>query len=132
MGTLPTDWAASVWTSAPARRAASATAWTGCRTPVSLLACMIVTSAVSGPSAAMTWSTATRPSASTPARVTRNPWRSSQSHGAATAGCSMTEVTMWRRSGRASATPRIARLFDSVPPEVKTISSGSLPIRAAT
>jgi hypothetical protein len=52
------------------------------------------------------------------------PVRSSHAHGRAVAGCSMTVVTTWRRSLARSATPRIARLFASVPPDVNTISSG--------
>ena len=49
------------------------------------------------------------------------------------AGCSTAEVTTCRRAaGMVAAVPRMARLLDSVPPEVNTISSGWAPIRAAT
>lgn len=61
-----------------------------------------------------------------------HPSRCSSRRGSAVAGCSVSEVIMcflWRNF---SATPRIARLLASVPPEVNTISSGAAPNRAAT
>ncbi|MEZ4309007.1 MAG: hypothetical protein R3F14_13300 [Polyangiaceae bacterium] len=41
-------------------------------------------------------------------------------------------VTTCLRPGLASAAPRSARLFDSVPPDVNTISPALAPISAAT
>ena len=50
-----------------------------------------------------------------------------------TALCSVTHVMMWLPFSRyISATPLIARLFDSVAPLVKMISFGFAPIRSAT
>jgi len=44
----------------------------------------------------------------------------------------MAETTIWRRSaGARSATPRMAKLFDSVAPLVKTISRADAPMSAA-
>ncbi len=44
----------------------------------------------------------------------------------------MVEVTTACRSWRAAVTPRIARLLDSVPPEVNTTWDGAHPSSAAT
>ncbi len=51
-----------------------------------------------------------------------------------TASCSIALAIRWRRpvGSSASAAPRIAKLSDSVPPLVKTISDGSALISAAT
>ena len=49
------------------------------------------------------------------------------------AGCSICVVMMWRlRPAAAKKTPVSAALFASVPPLVKTISSGAQPRSAAT
>jgi hypothetical protein len=104
----------------------------GWSTPVSLFECITETSAVSASTAPATSPAINRPEPSTRARVTRQPRRSSHAQGSAVAGCSIVDVITCRRSGRASTTPRIARLFASVPPEVNKISSASAPIAAAT
>jgi hypothetical protein len=65
--------------------------------------------------------------------VTRAPCFSSFLHVSMTALCSVTHVMMWFPFSRyISATPLIARLFDSVAPLVKMISFGLAPIRSAT
>ena len=52
---------------------------------------------------------------------------------ASTAGCSIRVVTTWS-PGRPlpHSVPQSAQLFDSVPPEVKTTSRVSAPMRSAT
>ena len=75
----------------------------------------------------------TRPAPSTGTTVSSHPWRASQRQVSMTDGCSTALVTTRRRGDlpRAAHAPWIARLFDSVPPLVKTISSGAAPIKAA-
>ena len=70
-GSLPTDWTASVWKRMPRSRHISAMRSIGKRTPVSLFACMTVTMAVSGASAASTSARSSRPSELTEISVTR-------------------------------------------------------------
>ncbi len=79
-------------------------------------------------SSSRTWA---RPPASTPTRTISQPCRSSHATGRAVAGCSTMDVTIRRRLVRA-VVPRMARLLASVPPDVNMISSGSLPMSAAT
>ena len=87
--------------------------------PISLFACITDTIAVSRVIAAATGrSVAVQPRLASAFTVLR------------TASCSMLVVMMWRRpvASSASAAPRSARLSDSVPPLVNTISAGSAPI----
>ena len=74
------------------------------------------------------------PVASTGRSVVRQPRRASALRVVSTASCSMLLAMRCRRpvGSSASATPRSAKLSDSVPPLVNTISDGSAPIRAAT
>ena len=90
-------------------RAASAT---GNSTPVSLLAHISETSAVSGVIALSSAARSRPPSASTGSRVTRMPCVSSCASRASVAGCSTALVTMWDRPGRAASAPWIARWLD--------------------
>ena len=133
-GSLPADCTASVWNSAPRRRAAAASSATGCTVPISLLACMTETSTVSSVSAASSASGATMPLSATGTSDVFQPCRLNAFRVLSTASCSMALATMCRlRPGAAaSATPRTARLSASVPPLVKTISWGRAPIRSAT
>src|SRR5262245_61745502 len=102
--------------------------------PISLLANMTERRMVFGVSAFSSSATSTRPSRPTGTYVTSKPCRSSRLPTSMLARCSMVVVTTWFPFSRyISATPLRARLMDSVPPEVKTISLGSrAPISAAT
>ena len=101
--------------------------------PTSLLAAMIETRTVRSASTAAIESTATRPVSSQGTTVTSQPSRPSRFIVSSTALCSAAEVTRWLPFRfRAWAAPLIARLFDSVAPDVKTISLGSAPIAPAT
>jgi hypothetical protein len=131
-GILPTAWVASTWIGTPrafTRRAMSAM---GCTTPVSLLAQIRDTSAVSGSRASATSSAERSPSASTSSRVIRQPRDSRSSRGASTEGCSTLELTTWRPRPSAGATAHSVVLFDSVAPAVKITSPGSTPSSDAT
>src|SRR5436190_3919202 len=130
-GTLPTACAASVWRTT--ERATFRIAAIGCSDPTSLFTVMMETSTVFGVSAAATDPGSTRPSPFTGTRVTRQPWRSRRATVSSTLGCSIVDVTRWSpRDRSASAAPAMASAFDSVAPDVKTISLGSPPRRAAT
>ncbi len=98
--------------------------------PTSLLAAMIETRTVRSVIAASTDSAETWPVDVGGRKVTSQPSRARRRRGSSTARCSAAEVMMWLpfflRWGRE---PLRARLFDSVAPEVKTISFGSAPIR---
>ena len=102
--------------------------------PISLLACITETIAVSRVMAAASAAGETMPVASTGSSVDVQPRFASAFTVLSTASCSMLLVMMWRlpvgalRSSAASAAPRSARLSDSVPPLVNTISAGSAPI----
>ncbi len=102
--------------------------------PVSWFAACTETRIVSGRSAATTFSADTRPVNEQGTRVTAKPRvSSSQRHESSTGRFSTAVVTTCRpRAPYASATPLIARLSASVPPEVKTISRGSTRSRSAT
>ena len=133
IGSLAALWAASMWNGTPRSRAISAMVPTSVIAPVSLLTRMSDMSAVSGRRAASTWSGAMTPPllgfryvASKP-RVSRNRTVSK------TALCSAADVTMrLPRALSESAAPLIAKLSDSVAPDVQIISLGSAPIRFAT
>ena len=92
---------------------------------------MIVTSAVSSRTAAAAAAGSTKPSPSTGRIVMSQPSRSSASSGSSTAWCSIADVTMCHPVA-AAATPRMAALSASVPPDVNTISPGAQPSRPAT
>ena len=69
----------------------------GKTTPVSLLACMMLTSSVSGRRARTNWPISRLPSRSTSSQVTRQPSRSRSLQTSSTAGCSTEVVMMCRR-----------------------------------
>ncbi len=74
-----------------------------------------------------------RPNSSQGTIVISQPCRASRLIGSRTALCSEAAVTRWLpRRVAARASPLIARLFDSVAPEVKTISRASAPMARAT
>ena len=101
--------------------------------PTSLLAAMTETRTVRSVSAASMASADTIPHASGATTVRSQPSRASRLSGSSTALCSVAAVTRWFPFRlRAGSTPLIARLLASVAPEVKTISLGSAPIKAAT
>ena len=133
VGIRPTACTASLWKGTPRSRQSAPISATGWIVPTSLLAAMTETRTVSGRIAAATSAAATIPDGPTPTRVTSKPSRSSDRHGSSTAACSIAVVTMWRPFPACDrAIPFTARLSDSVAPEVKTISSGAAPMRAAT
>ena len=75
----------------------------------------------------------TRPYPSTGTMTTSKPSLSSAWPTPPTAGCSTAPTTMRVPSSRTARTPpQMASATDSVPPEVKTISSGCAPIASAT
>ena len=102
--------------------------------PISLLANITETRTVLSVIALPICSTSIRPSGCTGTYVTSEPCRSRRLATSRPARCSMTVVTMWFPFSRyISATPLRARLIDSVPPDVNTISFGSrAPISAAS
>ena len=101
--------------------------------PISLLTCINDRRIVSSRSAASTSAGVIRPSGPGSIRLTSNPLRSRCRQESSTALCSMAEVTTWvSRSAYAATAPLIARLSDSVAPEVQTISRGSALMRSAT
>ncbi len=128
----PTACTASVWTGTPRSPARSARRATGCTAPVSLLASIRVANRVSGRRASAIRSASASPSATDAGRSTANPSASSRATGSATAGCSIGLETTCPGPRSGAARPKTARLFASVPPEVKTTSSGSAPRIAAT
>ena len=153
-GIFPAVWAASVWNSAPAVWVIRARSAIGCRVPVSLLACMTVTSTVRSVRAAARSAGSSRPLPSTPRTVTSTSCQRARCRQAArTAGCSVAWViTCGRRSAvhrvgsasrAASTLPRMARASASEPLPVNTIRppapgprcgpvGSPAPIRAAT
>src|SRR5437899_1836155 len=102
--------------------------------PISLLANITETRTVLSVIALPICSTSIRPSGCTGTYVTSEPCRSRRLATSRPARCSMTVVTMWFPFSRyISATRLRARLIDSVPPDVNTISFGSrAPISAAS
>jgi hypothetical protein len=106
----------------------------GWMVPISLLACITETSAVSRVMAAASAAGETMPLLSTMSNVEVQPRRVSAFTVFSTASCSILEVMMWRLplASAASAAPRRAKLSASVPPLVNTTSAGSAPISSAT
>jgi hypothetical protein len=133
VGIFPADWAASVWNQTPRSRVIFDTSSMGCKVPVSLLACIRETRMVLSPMAFLTSLGSTWPVRSTGRTVTRAPRVSKNRQGLITAGCSVAAVMMWLPFSRSSKkAPFMAKLFDSLPPLVKTISEGWQPSRSAT
>ena len=116
----------------PRSRQSAPISATGCSVPTSLLAAITETRVVSGRSAAATVSTATRPSASVRPRVTSKPLALEPAAGLQHGRVLDRRGDEVLAPSRARATPRTARLSDSVAPEVKTISSAAAPMSAAT
>ena len=126
-------WTASTWNATRRARQTELISEIGCIVPTSLLAAITLTSTVRSVMADSTASGSTKPCSSTARYVTSKPWRSSRAHSWRTALCSMALVMMCRpRADAAQATPLMARLSDSVPPLVNTISRGLAPSSIAT
>jgi hypothetical protein len=132
MGSLPTACTASVWKIAPLALASLAISSTGKTTPVSLLAHMTLTMAVSSRMASAAWLKSRLPWRSTGRKVTSKPRPARFWQKLSTAGCSTRVVTMWRLLGKQRRALMRAVLSLSVPQEVKMISSGEAPSRSAT
>src|SRR5437867_4445655 len=125
-GILPTACVPSAWKMIPFSLASLPIAATSWIVPISLFASMTEIRIVLSVSACRIASTSTRPSGRTGTYVTSKPCRSRRLQTSRLARCSMAVVTMWLPFSRyISATPLIARLIDSVPPEVKITSLGS-------
>src|SRR5262245_6509998 len=125
-GILPIACVASAWKMIPFSLASLPIAGMSWMVPTSLFANMTEMRIVLSVSAARIASTSTSPSGRTGTCVTSKPWRSSRRQTSRLARCSMAVVTMWLPFSRyISAIPLIARLIDSVPPEVKISSFGS-------
>ena len=130
-GIRPTACTASVWTGIPRGLASSASRATGWIAPVSLLASIKVANRVSARNASAMRSASASPSASTFGAVDGEPGRFQPRH-------RLGDRRVLDRAGddvprlcSAPASPKMARLLASVPPEVKITSAGSAPrIRA--
>src|SRR3989441_9178659 len=133
-GIFPTACVASVWKRTPLALQSLPIAATSWIVPISLLANITETRIVLSVIALTICSTSIRPSGCTGTYVTSEPCRSRRLATSRPARCSMTVVTMWFPFSRyISATPLRARLIDSVPPDVNTISFGSrAPISVAS
>ena len=135
VGTRPTHWVASVCSSTLAARHMRAMSAMGCSTPVSLLAAIRLTSAMSLPRSDSTRASAsidTSPCVSLGSHTTSaTPSSCRRLHRSRTAECSRRLVTNTRRRVPASA-PRMARSADSVPPLVNTSSRSVQPSSCAT
>src|SRR5256712_9715685 len=133
-GIFPTACVASVWKRMPLALQSLPMAAMSWIVPISLLANITETRTVLSVIALPICSTSIRPSGCTGTYVTSEPCRSRRLATSMPARCSMTVVTMWFPFSRyISATPLRARLIDSVPPDVNTISLGSgAPISAAS
>src|SRR5947207_3819025 len=131
---FPRACVASVWKMMPFSLASLPIAATSWIVPISLFANITEIRIVLSVTALRTVSTSTRPSGCTGTYATSKPCRSSRLHTSSPARCSITVVTMWLPFSRyISATPLMARLMDSVPPDVKTSSFASrAPIRRAS
>src|SRR2546427_7725481 len=125
-GILPTAWVASAWKMIPFSLASFPIAAMSWIVPISLFANMTEMRIVLSVIASRIASSSTKPSVRTGTYVISKPCRSRRLQTSRLARCSMTVVTMWLPFSRyISTTPFIARLIDSVPPEVKTTSLGS-------
>ncbi len=122
---FPYAWMASTWNKAPGffARMASAASWIGWTAPISLFTYIMETKIVSGVMDSRSCSKEISPSLSTSSHVTEKPCSSKNRIGADTAGCSIFVVTKCIPARLfAMAAPSMARLLDSVPPEVNTNS----------
>ena len=126
-------WIASVWTAVLGltRLTNSATSATSWMVPVSLLTAITDTTQESSSTRPATCSGSTLPYPSTSAVATRQPRRPRKPAASRTASCSVAPTTTPPRPPPARAAPFTARLSDSVPPPVKTISWGRQPSRPA-
>ena len=131
IGSLPASCAASVWKSAPASAQRAPISRIGCNAPISLLAPITETRAVSGRIDCASRSRSTTPSACTGMVSASKPLPASAAAGASTLLCSMAETRIWRRFVR-SAVPSRLILLDSVAPPVRMISPGAAPMSSAT
>src|SRR6266446_1340481 len=133
-GIFPTACVASVWKRTPLALQSLPIAAMSWIVPISLLANITETRTVLSVIALTICSTSIRPSGCTGTYVTSEPCRSRRLATSRPARCSLTVVTMWFPFSRyISATPLRARLIDSVPPDVNTISFGSrAPISVAS
>ena len=126
MARCPAAWTASVWKGTFRARQIAPISPMGWMVPISLLAYMTVTRQVSWVMAASTCWGVMRPSAWTSSRVTVKPSFSSFWRVCRTAWCSKAVEMIWVFPCRfpQRAAERMAWLSASLPPEVKTISSG--------
>jgi len=132
IGSLPTACTASVCSATPLDLTMRAISAMGKITPVSLLAHITLTMAVSGVIAAASSSDQRPLAVHAELRQAEALLLQMVTH-ATDAGCSTRVVMMWRLwPASASTAPRIAQLSLSEPPLVNTISAGDAPIRAAT
>jgi len=135
-GSFPRLWEASQCTKTSCL-AALRTRWTislmGCKAPVSLLECMMLTQIVRDVIAASTALAATRPSESTGRYVTEQPDRSSARQTSRTATCSVTCVMTWFLPSffPSSIRPLMQWLMVSVPFDMKVISPCCAPMSSA-
>ena len=140
-GMRPTHCVASVWKRTPVALHSAPIPAIGCTAPVSLLAHITLTSAISGARASRI--SASCPRSALPAASQRShttsamPRPASASHASRTALCSVFMVTSTRRpcwpcSCSACSEPSIASVAPSVPPLVKTISRSPAPTSRAT
>ncbi len=118
------------------RRTDATTSATGWITPVSLLAVITATTVHLDDKARASASRSSTPKESTGSSRTSAPISPAARADSRTAGCSTADTSTSAspvvERNAASTTPSTARLADSVPPEVKTISPGSRPKKAAT
>ena len=121
-------WQASVWNTTPFCLHSSYICFIGCTVPISLFACIMLTIATSLLISFFNCSKSIIPSLPTLIYLILYPFLHSSAHVPRTAGCSISLVIMHFLSGNALHTPFIARLSDSVPPDVNMISSGFAPM----
>ena len=133
-GILPAACAASVWKRTPACLETLPISAIGFTVPTSLLAAMMLTSAVRGVMARATASGETRPRESGRMTVTAMPRRSRSWTVSRTAWCSAAWVMTWSFAAGfpGGKRPRRAMSLASVAPLVKMTSRGSAPRSAAT
>jgi DNA-binding transcriptional regulator YdaS (Cro superfamily) len=123
MPTLVNAWTASVWNNAPYSCAIFASSANGCIVPITLLAAITDTNAVSPSITSDNESVLTRPSPSTGSMAISYPASFRRAHASSTAECSTADVITFFFPERRTV-PKIARLSDSVPPEVNVMRDG--------
>ena len=126
MTSLPNACTASVCINAPTLRACAPIAGTSCTTPLSLLIHITEQTATCASTSVVSDSGTIKPSVPIVSRRSSPPSRAIWCTTSSTALCSVGLVTTALRpcSRRMRHGPMIARLSPSVPPDVKTISSG--------